>query len=248
MKISLITGTYNSEEYIQDCVSSINEQDYTTIEHIIIDGASTDNTIHIINNTENRVTKIVSEPDNGIYDAMNKGIQLATGDVIGILNSDDFYTNSNVISTVISAFINNEVDCVYGNLFYVDQKNPSIIKRKWITGEYNLKKGFKNGWHPAHPAFFVKKEIYNKYGSFDTNFKIAADFELMLRFLDKHKISSHYIPEALVRMRLGGESNKSYQSNIDGNKECIKAFKKNDLSISKLYPIVRLLPKLKQYF
>jgi len=246
-KVSIVTGTYNSAEFIKDCVTSINDQDYKNIEHIIIDGASKDDTVKIIEQTPNRVEKIISEPDNGIYNAMNKGIALATGDIVGILNSDDFYNSDNIISKVVNLFKDEGVDCVFGNLYYVQQDNPDIIKRKWVTGPYNKKKGFKNGWHPAHPTFFVKKKLYDTHGAFDESFKIAADFELMLRFIQKHQIKSAYLNEPMVRMRLGGESNKSLSNMYKGNKDCIKAFQKNGLSVSGLYPIKRLVPKLKQF-
>ncbi|MFX0558404.1 glycosyltransferase family 2 protein [Maribacter sp. CXY002] len=247
MKVSLITGTYNSAEFINDCVTSINNQDYLDIEHVIIDGASKDETVDIIKNTPNRVTKLISEPDEGIYDAMNKGIKNTSGDIVGILNSDDFYDSNDVISKVVDTFKRENVDCVFGNLYYVLQQDTSVIKRKWVTGGYNAKKGFKNGWHPAHPSFFVKKELYDNFGLFDTSFKIAADFELMLRFIEKHKAKTAYINEPFVRMRLGGESNRSLSNIVQGNKECIRAFKKNGIPVSKLYPLIRLAPKLKQF-
>lgn len=247
LKVSIVTGTYNSAEFIQDCVTSINNQDYKNIEHLIIDGASKDDTLKIIERTPNRVKKIISEPDNGIYNAMNKGIALTTGDIVGILNSDDFYDADDIISKVVEKFENDDIDFVYGNLYYVLQDDPDVIKRKWVTGPYEKKKGFRRGWHPAHPTFFVKKELYEKYGAFDESFKIAADFELMLRFIEKYQAKGAYLNEPMVRMRLGGESNKSLENMYKGNKDCIRAFKKNGLSVSSLYPIMRLVPKLKQF-
>lgn len=247
-KVSIVTATYNSSEFIADCIESVNRQTYTSIEHIIVDGASKDNTVAIIQGMTNRVGKLISEPDKGIYNAMNKGLKLATGDIIGILNSDDFYNTDNAIMKVVKAMEKNNTDSLYGNLYYVDQENPDIIKRKWVTGAYNEKKGFRSGWHPAHPSFFVKKSVYETHGYFDETFKIAADFELMLRFLERHRISSTYLNETLVRMRLGGESNKALKNNYLGNKECIQAFKNNNIPVSFLYPFLRLVPKIKQYF
>ncbi len=247
MKVSIVTGTYNSAEFVKSCIESVNNQDYSDIEHIIIDGASKDNTVEIIKNCQSRVVKIVSEPDNGIYDAMNKGLKLATGDIVAILNSDDFYNSNQVISTVVKKFKEHHLDCLYGNLFYVNQQNPDIIVRNWATGEYNKNKGFKYGWHPAHPTFFVGNHVYKQHGYFNLDFKIAADFELMLRFLQKHNLKGYYLDTPIVRMRLGGESNKSIKNIVRGNKECIKAFKANDLNVSPLYPIYRLVPKLKQF-
>ncbi len=247
-KVSIVTATYNSSEFIADCISSIHEQTYANIEHIIIDGASKDNTVEIIKGMPNRVEKLISEPDKGIYNAMNKGLKLATGDIIGILNSDDFYNANDVIAKVVATMEKEGTDTLHGNLYYVAQEDTDVVKRKWVTGEYNPKKGFRNGWHPAHPSFFVKKTVYDAHGYFDESFRIAADFELMLRFLEKYQVSSSYLNETLVRMRLGGESNKSLKNNYKGNKECIEAFKKNGISVSPFYPLARLVPKIKQYF
>jgi glycosyltransferase len=246
LKVSIVTGTYNSQDYISDCVKSVNTQNYGTIEHIIIDGASKDNTIKIIKSMPNRVSKIISEPDDGIYDAMNKGLQNTTGDVVGILNSDDFYIDSNVISKVVEAFETTEADCVFGDLYYVEQSNTDKIVRKWVTGPY--KKGaFKKGWHPAHPSFFVKRKVYEEYGYFNTNLSLAADFELMLRLLEKYQLKHHYISEPLVKMRIGGATSSGLKNTITGNKEVMKAFRINNLNVDKFYPFKRLVPKLKQF-
>ncbi len=247
MKVSIVTGTYNSEKYVADCVSSINDQSYDNIEHIIIDGASTDGTVAKIKNTPNRVSQLISEKDRGIYDAMNKGLKLAKGEVIGILNSDDFYNSHDVIATVVDCFQDDKVDLVFGNLFYVNQQNTDTIVRKWRSGPYT-DNGFKKGWHPAHPSFFVRRRVYEQYGYFDLEFKLAADFELMLRFLEKHRLNSVYLDIPMVRMRLGGATNKSWSNIMKGNKECVRAFAKNELPVSRLYPFYRLVPKLKQYF
>lgn len=246
MKVSIVTGTFNSEKYIEDCVASINNQDFKNIEHVIIDGASNDQTVEIIKSIPNRVEVLISEPDEGIYNAMNKGLKNCSGDILGILNSDDFYNANNVISTVVEEFEKTQADCVFGDLFYVEAENPDNIVRKWVTGPYK-NNSFKTGWHPPHPSFFVKKEVYQKFGYFDEELSLAADFELMLRFIEKHKLKTSYIPQVMVRMRLGGATSKSLKNIIRGNKECLKAFKKNDISPSILYPIIRLTPKLKQF-
>ncbi|MRX63772.1 glycosyltransferase family 2 protein [Maribacter luteus] len=248
MKVSIITGTYNSEKYIGDCLKSIYEQDFPEIEHIIIDGASKDRTLEVIENTDNRVAQVISEPDKGIYDAMNKGIKLASGEIVGILNSDDFYNSNEVISKVVKAFEENNADCVFGNLYYVKPDDTSVIVRKWVTGPYNKKYGFRWGWHPAHPSFFVRKNIYEKYGYFQADHKISADFELMLRFIERFNINSTYLDFPMVRMRLGGESSKGFNSHYIGNKECYRAFKRNNLPVPWFYPLVRVGSKLKQYF
>ncbi len=246
MKVSIVTGTFNSEKYISDCVSSIYKQGHENIEHIIIDGASQDNTIEIIKNIPNRVSKIISEKDEGIYDAMNKGLALTTGDIVGILNSDDFYNSDTILEKVVAKFEDESVDCVFGDLFYVNQENTDLIRRKWVTGPFK-KDSFRKGWHPAHPTFFVRKSVYEKYGAFDLDLNLAADFELMLRFLEKHKLKSSYINEPMVRMRLGGATSKNVGNILKQNKECMLAFKKNEVAVSPFYPIFRLLPKLKQF-
>lgn len=247
MKVSIVTGTYNSQEFIADCVASINNQSYNNIEHIIIDGASSDATLAKIKGIPNRVSNLVSEKDKGIYDAMNKGLKLATGDVLGILNSDDFYNSNEIIQKVVDAFKDPEIDIVFGDLFYVNQQNTDKVVRKWSSGPYS-EKAFRKGWHPAHPSFFVRRKVYEKYGYFDLEFKLAADFELMLRFLEKEALPSVYLDIPMVRMRLGGATNKSWGNIARGNKECVRAFKKNGMKAPSFYPIYRLLPKIKQFF
>jgi glycosyltransferase involved in cell wall biosynthesis len=244
--VSLITGTYNSSKFIGDCVTSIDNQTYDNIQHIIIDGNSKDNTVSIIESMPNRVSKIVSEKDDGIYDAMNKGLKLAEGEILGILNSDDFYNSNEVIESVVKAFEDPSVDCVYGDLVYVEQLNTDKVVRNWVTGPYQ-ENAFVKGWHPAHPSFFVRNSVYKKYGYFNLKFGLAADFEIMLRILEKNKLKGTYLPVPMVRMRLGGASNKSLKNMLQGNKECIAAFKANNLAVSRLYPFYRLIPKLKQY-
>lgn len=247
MKISIITATYNSAATITDCIASINNQTYQDIEHIIIDGASTDNTLEIIKYTPNRVKQYFSEPDKGIYDAMNKGINLVTGDIVGILNSDDLYANNFIIEKIIQVFKTKNVDCVHADLYYVNQNNTDKIVRHWRTRDYTPG-AFKYGWHPAHATFFVRKEVYAKYGLFNLDFSLAADFELMLRLFERHKITSAYLSEPIVRMRLGGATSKNIKNIIKQNIECYKAFKVNGIKVSPLYPFYRLLPKLKQFF
>ena len=247
MKISIITGTYNSAATIVDCISSVNNQTFQYIDHIIIDGASKDGTVDIIRSIPNRVAKIVSEPDKGIYDAMNKGIRQATGDIIGILNSDDLYQDNLVLEKIAHQFSTRDVDCVHADLYYVKKQNTAQLVRHWKTCDY-VEGAFKKGWHPAHPTFFVRKEVYEKYGLFNLDFKLAADFELMLRLLEHHKIISAYLPEPIVRMRLGGATGKNIQNIIKQNIECYKAFKSYGIKVSPLYPLYRLLPKLKQFF
>jgi glycosyltransferase involved in cell wall biosynthesis len=247
MKISIITATFNSAATVADCIASVNNQTFQNIEHIIIDGASKDNTLEIIKNTPNRITCIVSEPDKGIYDAMNKGIRLATGDIIGILNSDDLYNDMDVLEKVSEKFRIRDTECIHADLFYVNKENINQIVRHWKTCEFSPG-AFKKGWHPAHPTFFVKKEVYEKYGLFNLNFRLAADFELMLRLLERYKISSAYFPDPFVRMRLGGATSKNISNIVKQNIECFNAFKINGIRVSLLYPFYRIIPKFKQFF
>jgi len=246
LKVSIITVVYNNKDTIKDAIESVLNQTYKNIEYIIIDGASSDGTIEIIKSYGNKIDKFISEPDNGIYDAMNKGIKLASGDIVGILNSDDFYVSNDIIQDVADVFLEQKVDSVYGDLVYVDSKNTNKIVRYWKSKEY--KKGlFQKGWHPAHPTFFVKREVYQKYGLFNLDFKIAADYELMLRFLEKYNISSTYISKVFVKMRVGGESNQSIKNIIKANIESYKAWKVNGLYINPLMFLLKPLSKLKQF-
>ena len=247
MKISIITVCYNSEKHIKSAIESVINQTYQNIEYIIVDGASKDRTVEIVKSYGNKITKFVSEPDKGIYDAMNKGFKMATGDYLAIINSDDFYMHNNVISSVVAELELKKTDCLFADLIYVEENNSDKQVRYWKSKPF-VKNSFKKGWHPPHPTFFVKNEIYKKYGYFDLSFKLAADFELMLRFLEKYEISSCYLPEVIVKMRLGGASNESFKSIYIQNIECINSFKKNGLKVPLYYPVVRLLPKIFQYF
>lgn len=249
MKFSLITVSYNSSQTIADTIESVLSQTYHDIEYIIVDGNSKDNTIEIVKSYEplfNGRLRWISEPDNGLYDAMNKGIRMATGDIVGIINSDDLFCDSEAISKVVSVFKNDNVlDGVYADLYYVAQDDTNKVIRRWVTGS---QKPFISGWHPAHPTLYLKNDVYKKYGFFDLNFRLAADFEIMLRFLDNYKIKIAYLPESFVKMRLGGETNKSIQNIYNQNIECIKSFEKNKIKVNKLlYPFKRLIPKLLQY-
>lgn len=246
MKISIITITYNSSITIRNTIDCVLNQNIKELEYIIVDGASKDNTLSIIREYEplfNGRMKWISEPDKGIYDAMNKGIRMATGDIIGILNSDDLFIDNNVLTDVVQAFKCNNIDSIYGNLKFVDANDTNKIVRIWV-GSQHTPGAFMKGWHPAHPTFYVRREVYEKYGVFDTSFDVSADFELMLRFLEKHQISNLYLDRYLIKMRMGGESTGSIKKIIIGNKNIMRAFKKNGFNVSPLYPIKRLLPKV----
>lgn len=249
MKISIVTVTYNSTVTLRDTMESVLAQTYKEIEYIVVDGASKDGTVDIIREYEPKFEgrmRWVSEKDRGLYDAMNKGFRMAIGDVIGIINSDDLLAEPQAIEKVMNVFMQNKhTDAVYADLYYVAQHDTSKIIRNWVSGK---QRPFRYGWHPAHPTFYVKREIYQKYGLFDLDFKLAADFELMLRLIERYHIKAVYLQEPLVRMRLGGATSKNLKNIIKGNRECIQAFKKNELPVSILYPFYRLLPKLRQFF
>lgn len=247
MKISLVTASFNSSSIIRDTIESVLSQTYQDIEYIIIDGLSKDGTVEIIKEYEPLFEgKMIwiSEKDKGIYDAMNKGFRKATGDVIGVINSGDLLTDTDVIAKVMQVFNNTDTDCIYANLYYVSQNNTNNIVRYWNSG---IQRKFSKGWHPAHPTFYVKRNIYDKYGLFNLKYKLAADFEIMLRLVEKHKISMFYLPKPLVKMRLGGATSKNLQNIIKGNIECYNAFKDNQIPVSVFYPLYRILPKLKQF-
>jgi glycosyltransferase involved in cell wall biosynthesis len=247
LKISIITVSYNSAVTIKDTIESILSQDHENIECIIIDGGSTDGTLEIVRKYSDRISYFVSELDDGIYDGMNKGIQAATGDIVGILNSDDFYPNSYVISNVAKTFVNQDCDAVYGDLVYVKENDTSKIARYWQSGEYTIKK-IKNGWMLPHPTFFVKKEMYDRHGYYNTDLKSAADYEMILKLLYKKNISVFYIPMILVKMRMGGASNSSIMNRMRANKEDGLAWTKNQLNKPLFVRIKKPLQKIRQFF
>ncbi|MFT7612561.1 MAG: glycosyltransferase involved in cell wall biosynthesis [Parvicellaceae bacterium] len=227
MKVSIITIAYNSEETIEDTIKSVVNQDYPDIEYIIIDGKSTDRTLEIVEKYKSGISIVVSESDQGIYDAMNKGVLKATGEIVGILNSDDLYASNDVISNVVRNI--EDAECLYSDLVYVDRSNTDEVTRYWKSGEY--KKGmFKKGWMPPHPTFFVRKTCYNKYGHYSLALKSSADYELMLRFIHKNEISVKYMPLTTIKMRVGGQSNVSVKNRLAANKEDRMAWSMNGLS------------------
>lgn len=227
LKISIITATYNSSATIVDAIRSVQQQTYQNIEHIIIDGLSADDTIEKITSVDPQI-KIVSEKDNGIYDAMNKGIAAATGDIIGILNSDDFYKDQFVLEKVARFFAVDRCDALYGDLLYVDANDLNKVKRKWISGVHQ-RKDFLKGWMPPHPTFFIRKECYDQYGVFNLQLGSAADYELMLRMMYKHRIKTAYLPEIMIYMRTGGVSNKNISNRLKANRGDRMAWKINGL-------------------
>ena len=251
MKVSLITVSYNSANTIADTLKSVQSQTYQDIEYIVVDGNSSDGTIEIVKQfldaSQGVVTTFLCERDKGIYDAMNKGLAMATGDIIGVLNSDDFYCSNDVIEEVVRAFQQNKTDCLYGDLNYVDPIDTSKIVRKWRSGSFR-KENFLKGWMPPHPTFFVRKTCYDRFGKFDTQFKSAADYELMLRFLFKESCSAVHLPKVMIHMRAGGVSNVSLKNRIRANREDRLAWKINGLKPKWFTLLRKPLSKLIQYF
>ena len=248
MKISIITASFNSEKTIKDTIESILNQSYKDVEYIVIDGNSSDNTLDTINGYSDKIDiKVISEPDKGLYDAMNKGIKIATGEVIGILNSDDFYKNNTVLEKIASCFEKNpQIDACYADLEFVDSIETSKVVRVWKAGNFEEKK-LNNGWIIPHPTFFVKKSIYEKYGVFNTSFKIAADYELLLRLLKLHKINLFYLPEIIISMRIGGVSGRNLKQRRKGWRELKKSWEINNLKLPKFFILRRILFKIGQY-
>jgi glycosyltransferase involved in cell wall biosynthesis len=246
MKVSIITITYNSADTIEDTIRSVLSQDYSDIEYIVVDGASKDSTLEIIERYRSSISKFVSERDKGIYDAMNKGVAMATGDVIGILNSDDFYADTHVISDIAKTLAQSNSDACYADLVYVDRTATSKVIRTWISGEYRHG-DFLRGWMPPHPTFFVKRSVYEAHGNYSLQLRSAADYELMLRFIHKHGIRLSYLPRVITKMRAGGQSNVTLKNRWKANKEDRLAWKMNGLQPGFLTLIRKPLSKLLQY-
>ncbi|RII27767.1 MAG: glycosyl transferase [Geobacter sp.] len=228
MKISIITAVYNNRKTIRNCIESVLAQSHSSIEYIVVDGGSTDGTIEIIKSYGEKISHFISEQDKGMYYAINKGIGVSSGDVIGILHSDDFYATDDILRTVDAHMTTYATDSCYGDLLYVRKDSTDKIVRYWKSCPY--REGlFLKGWMPPHPTFFVRRNIYEKYGGYNTSFRIAADYELMLRFLLKYKVSTVYIPEIIVRMRTGGTSNGSLRNMIIKSLEDYRAWTVNSL-------------------
>ena len=247
MKISIITISFNSVKTILETIQSVQTQTYKNIEYIIKDGGSNDGTIEVINQYLGQLSLVISEPDKGIYDAMNKGIRMASGDIIGILNSDDIYVDANVLSDVIQQFNSNKkLDILYGDLIYVKKNDTSKVVRKWKSKPY-FKNFFEYGNVPPHPTIFVKKNIYQEAGLFDIQYKLAADYEFMLRVFKKYNYESKYINRVMVKMRMGGATNKSFKNIINGNKEILSAWRNNGLKPPINLMPIRIVKRLLQY-
>ena len=246
MKVSIITVTMNSERYLSDCINSVCRQNYKDIEHIIIDGKSTDGTLNIILQNRNHISYWVSETDRGMYDAINKGLEMATGDVVGILNSDDMFASADAVKSIVDCFETTGTDTVYGDLVYVDACNTQKVLRYWKGVSYKRSR-FRYGWMPAHPTFYMRRELIEQYGIYENHYYTAADYEFMARYLFLHKVSSQYIDTMLVKMRSGGISNENLKSRLRANRRDFLAMRKNKIPFSFFVSILKPLIKLPQF-
>jgi glycosyltransferase involved in cell wall biosynthesis len=246
MKVSIITVTMNSEKYLADCINSVRRQNHKDIEHIIIDGKSTDRTIAIILQNLNHISYWISETDRGMYDAINKGLQMATGDIVGILNSDDMFASADAVKSIVDCFETTDTDSVYGDLVYVDAANTQKVTRYWKGVSYKRSR-FRYGWMPAHPTFYVRRELIRQYGLYENHYYTAADYEFMARYLFLHKVSSQYIDAMLVKMRNGGISNENLKSRLRANRRDFLAMRKNQIPFSFFVSILKPLIKLPQF-
>ncbi|OJU56243.1 MAG: glycosyl transferase [Bacteroidales bacterium 45-6] len=244
MKVSIITTCYNREATIRDCIESVLSQDYPDIEYIVIDGASKDNSLAIINEYKDRIDKIVSEADGGMYEAINKGIRLATGDIIGLLHSDDFFYKKDRISLIVGAMDENGADIVYGNGLFVNKDNPDVIVRKWISRSFSrLKMRF--GWLPLHPTVYVKRKCILRCGLYNENYRIAADSDFLVRYFYKAEFKIHYLDKYIVRMRMGGLSTDPKKM-IQKWKEDLQIYRSHGF-LPKLTLACKVLSKVPQY-
>lgn len=226
MKISVITAVYNANETVSDAIESLVGQTYSDVELIVIDGHSTDGTREVLEGWRDHLGVLISEPDGGIYDALNKGLARATGEVVGFLHADDLLADDRVLARIAEAFADPAVDAVYGDLVYVSKAEPSRVIRYWQAGDFSPRR-LRRGWMPPHPTFYARREVYERLGYFDTSFRIAADYDCMLRFLGLGNIRCRYIPEVLVKMRIGGESNRSLRNILRKSGEDYRALQQN---------------------
>ncbi len=245
MKLSVITVARNAAATISDTLRSVAEQSHPHVEHIVIDGASTDDTLQIVRGFSH-IAQLVSESDSGLYHAMNKGIRMATGEVIGILNADDVYAHADVLTSIANTFEDPDIDVSYGDLVYVERDHPDRVVRYWQSKPFSPGL-FRRGWLPAHPTFFVRHSVYEKYGGFDLSYRIQSDFELTMRLLEIHRVPSRYLPEILVRMRMGGATNNSIANMIKGNMESYRACRRHGLAVTPWFFVSKFASRLPQF-
>ena len=242
LKISIIMAVFNNESTVEEAIKSVINQDYKNIELIVIDGNSTDKTVQVVNKHRERL-QLISEDDNGIYDAMNKGIALATGDVLGILNSDDFLADNNVITRIVKAFLTDEkIEAVISNVTFVDKLNTAKELR-YYSSKFFKPWMFRFGFQPAHPTFYARRTLFKKFGSYRTDLSISADFELLLRFIKLHHIVYKYIDDVWVKMRVGGVSTSGIKSILKLNSEIIRAHEINSLYTNSFFVYSKYLIK-----
>lgn len=244
--ISVITVSRNSRDTIADTLESVIAQTHRPIEHIVIDGASTDGTLDILERYRGSLARLVSEPDGGIYPAMNKGMAMATGDIVGILNSDDVYADENALKDVAAAFSDPAVEVCYGDIYYVDARNLCRVIRHWTSQPFRPGM-FETGWMPPHPAFFIRRRALKRVGLFEERYRYAADFDFMLRALEVHRLQSVHLPRVVVRMRVGGTTNNSVLNVLKGNLEAYDACKRSGLDVGPVFMLRKILRKLPQY-
>lgn len=226
MKISLITAVYNSEATVGEAIASVSKQTYPNFEHLVIEGKSKDGSLAAIQRAGHDRMRLISEPDEGIYDALNKGIRNATGDVVGFIHSDDFLAHDGVLTRIASAFENTAVEAVFSDLVYVSQADTSRVIRHWSTGAFHPRR-LKYGWMPAHPTLYLRREVYERFGAYDKNMRIAADYDFILRYFSQATGDSVYIPEVLYKMRVGGVSNRNLSKVHQKMKEDMLAIRRN---------------------
>ncbi|MCX2575943.1 glycosyltransferase family 2 protein [Pedobacter sandarakinus] len=246
MKISIITVVYNGEKYLRKCIESIIAQEHVDIEYIVIDGKSTDGTLAIINEYKCHISHFLSEKDRGLYDAINKGIELSTGDVIGILNSDDMLASSDVLGAVARVFQEDTVDAVYGDLNYVSKDNAKVI-RKWRSMQAG-KEAIERGWMPAHPTLYINSKVYKAYGKYALDMGTAADYDLILRYFYVNEIKALHLPKLMVNMRMGGVSNRGMPNLIAALKNDYKALKRNSVPHAIKVLLIKKIIKIKQFW
>ncbi len=246
MKISVITAVYNRAATLGDAIDSVLAQQDVELEYIVVDGNSSDTTPEIVQRYGERITRSIREPDTGIYDALNKGIAAASGDVIGFLHADDWLADEQTLRRVADAFADETIDGVYGDLIYVDGENPNKQRRYWRAGEYDVTR-FRRGWMPPHPTVYLRRRCYDQFGNFNLNIKTAADYELLVRMMVKHKIRMQYIPEVMVKMRVGGASNASLKNRLAANRDDQRAWVMNGLTPPWGLRLTKPLSKLPQF-
>lgn len=247
MKVSIITVVFNGEKYLEDCIKSVLRQNYKNIEYLIIDGGSTDTTLSIIEKFNQQIHYTISEPDRGMYDALNKGIKVASGDIIGILNADDMLASVDVITSIVNEFEQNKIDGVYGNLNYIDTSPSQHILRKWISKQF-VRRDILLGWMPAHPTLYLKKELFDRFGDYSLDFGTTADYELMVRYLYVNQINAHFLNKLFVNMRIGGMSNSSLKQRYLAFINDYKAVKTNKLPFPLATILLKKISKLRQFF